>query len=211
MDFLSWHIYANEPQKYADAAAFYRKQLEAYGYVQAESHITEWNTAVKQSRNPNAADLRYTARGAAILSAAWIALQKQPVDVSTFYRGPDPDINAPHFYGMFYADGRPKPIALAFSLWSQLAQHSFRLTVETSKENNLWLLAGESDHKEIALLIANPSSDLVASQIILPERFTQSTATVQLISDSSDSIQTFRAVPIVEIPPNSIMLFNWSP
>jgi len=84
LDFLSWHIYANDPDAFTTAARFYREQLDMHGYNEAESHITEWNTSVKQSRDPDAADLRYTAQGASIMSAAWIGLQQQHVDVSAF-------------------------------------------------------------------------------------------------------------------------------
>ncbi len=43
LDFFSWHLYSNKPEDYRDAARFYRQQLDAHGYTEAESHITEWN------------------------------------------------------------------------------------------------------------------------------------------------------------------------
>jgi len=47
------------------------------------------------------------------MTAAWIGLQEQGVDVSLFYRGTDPSLDLPTFYGLFFADGRPKRIAMA--------------------------------------------------------------------------------------------------
>ncbi len=206
LDFFSWHIYANDPEDFVQAAIFYRQQLDAHGYAGAESHISEWNTAVRESRADDAADLRYTAQGAAILSAAWIGLQEQGVDVSIFYRGPDPDINAPQFYGMFYADGRPKPIALAFSLWSELTRYPRRTALTASAESGLWTLAGQNDDGEIAILIANPTGQAISCQIVLPDGSAPAGITVKTIGPASDSLQVWRAEDIITIPGHATQL-----
>ena len=44
-DFLSWHIYTNDPQDYAEAADFYRDELDSCELTATESYISEWNTA----------------------------------------------------------------------------------------------------------------------------------------------------------------------
>lgn len=41
--------------------------------------------------------------------------------LAKIYRGPDPDITAPFFYGIFYADGQPKAAALAAMLCNTIA------------------------------------------------------------------------------------------
>jgi len=161
LDFFSWHMYSNSPQQYAEAAAFYRSSLDARGFTQATKHITEWNTETKRSQesSADAVALRSGARGAAILSACWIELQHQTdLEVSTFYRGTDPDIIAPTFYGLFYADGRPKSIASAFSLWSKMAGYSKRLDTRMPQSSPLYVLAGRNSAGQAALLIANPGS-----------------------------------------------------
>ncbi|NOY98871.1 MAG: alpha/beta hydrolase fold domain-containing protein [Chloroflexi bacterium] len=206
LDFLSWHVYANDPEDFVQAAIFYRQQLDAYGYTEAESHITEWNTAVKESRADDAPDLRYTAQGAAILSAAWIGLQEQGVDVSTFYRGPDPDINAPHFYGMFYADGRPKPIALAFSLWAELTRYPQRAALTASADSGLWTLAAQNGNGETAILIANPDEQGLTYRIVLPDGSAARAATVKMVSEASEGMQEFQAGDVIEIPGYSTQL-----
>jgi len=211
LDFFSWHIYANDPDAFTTAAMFYREQLDAHGFNDVESHITEWNTSVKQSREPGAADLRYTAQGASIMSAAWIGLQQQHVDVSTFYRGPDPDINAPQFYGMFYADGNPKPIALVFSFWSKIVGHSSRLEVSAESQNDLWLLAGRNESGEIALLIANPRESSSICQIVLNDNFSEEMVTLNRVDATSDEIQTFLSGMVVEIPSYSTQLLLINP
>ncbi len=159
LDFFSWHLYANDPREWVNAARFYRGELDAVGFQATAMHVTEWNTEIRQvgDTSPEAVALRTGGRGAAILTAAWIAMQDHGVAVATLYRGPDPDMNAPTFYGIFYANGAPKRIALAFSLWAQLAAHPQRLQASSAPEKGLWLLAGQNDAGEIALLIANPT------------------------------------------------------
>ncbi len=203
LDFFSWHVYANGPEDFVRAAQFYRQALDEYGYADAESHITEWNTAAEQSRDPGVSALRYTARGAAILGAAWIGLQTQGVDVATFYRGPDPDINAPQFYGMFYADGRPKPIALAFSLWAELTRHPRKLALTASAESGLWMLAGQNEDGEIALLVVNPAEQAVAYQIALPDGSATPSVTVKMVSKAEEGVQVFESDALIEAPPYS--------
>jgi hypothetical protein len=134
LDFFSWRMYSNNPGEYAEAAKFYRSLLDARGLTHATMHITEWNTDVRDlvDDDPEALALRTGGKGAAILTAAWISLQCNGVDESTFYRGPDPDTRVPTFYGLFYADGSPKRSALAFSLWSKMASENRPIRVGIS-------------------------------------------------------------------------------
>ncbi len=159
LDFFSWHLYSNDPQDRARAARFYRQELDGLGFQTTQMHVTEWNTDIRQTgdQSAEAFALRVGGKGAAILTAAWIAMQENGVAEATFYRGPDPDMNAPTFHGLFFANGQPKRVALAFSLWAKMASHPQRLAVSSTPEGALWLLAGQDPAGEIALLIANPT------------------------------------------------------
>ncbi|MFZ6029206.1 MAG: GH39 family glycosyl hydrolase [Chloroflexota bacterium] len=168
LDFFSWHLYANEPSEWAGAAQFYRRELDERGFQAVAQHVTEWNTAVEQSndKGPEARALRTGGKGAAILTAAWIAMQQNGVTEALFYRGPDPSMNLTTFYGMFYANGQPKRIAQAFPLWKQLAAHPQQLTITATPETGLWLLAGQNESGEIALLVANPTQKVVRYRLV---------------------------------------------
>lgn len=168
LDFFSWHMYSNDPNDWARAAQFYRGELDAYGFQTAAMHVTEWNSEVRQlgDQSAEALALRTGGKGAAILTAAWIAMQENGVAIATFYRGPDPSMDAPEFYGLFYANGNPKRIALAFQLWSQLAAHPQQVTVSASPETGLWVLAGQNDSGEIAILVANPTDMPVCYAVV---------------------------------------------
>jgi len=198
MDFFSWHVYSNDPNDYAKAAVFYREALDKHGYTKTESHISEWNTdTFDRSQQggkvevPDAVTLRASGKASAFTTAAWIALQQNKVDASTFYRGPDPDINAPQFYGIFYADGKPKPTALAFKLWAKMAAHPTRLalTMNGGDPKSVWTLAGQNANGEITILIANISDKSSSWQIVPPSG--KYTMTLEQVNDAvKDSIQT---------------------
>lgn len=163
LDFLSWHMYANDPATFADAAATYREALEEAGFGDLPQHVTEWNTSYRaEGRRPprgggpggrgargggpreggpggrEAEDLqdvevRTGAKASALTTASWIAMQQAGVDEALFYRGPDPSADAPFFHGLFYADGRPKPAGLAFELWRAMVEHPTRLEVKPDR------------------------------------------------------------------------------
>lgn len=159
LDFFSWHMYSNDPEQYQSAARFYRSELDQHGLTATESHITEWNTADRDQASgvsPEAA--RLGGQGAALLSAAWITLQDEGVDVSTFYRGPDPTLDNPTFYGLYYADGRPKRAALVFGFWSQLVAHPQRVPVSLDSDVGVWAIAGRDTGGETVVLIVNPTA-----------------------------------------------------
>ncbi len=189
LDFFSWHLYSNDPRDWVNAARFYRRELDALGFQATTMHVTEWNTDIRQvgDKSAEAVALRTGGKGAAILTAAWVAMQENNIAVSTFYRGPDPAMDATTFYGMFYANGKPKRIALAFSLWAKLAAHPQRLIVSSAPETALWMLAGQNDVGETALLIANPTEAPVRYAVTGVEA---RRVTLLQVSDASDQVQS---------------------
>jgi hypothetical protein len=212
LDFFSWHMYSNSPQEYAEAANFYRSLLDARGFTQTTIHITEWNTDIKRGADdsPEALALRTGSRGAAILTAAWIELQHNDVEVSTIYRGPDPDIKAPTFYGLFYADGRPKRSALAFSLWSKMTLYPQQVSISAPSYPSLWMLAGQNDAGNVALIIANTGDKPVSVGISFADQRRINKISLYRVSDASDEIQTSTLnSPIFELDAYSVQLMTF--
>ncbi len=207
LDFLSFHVYTNNPADYAAAAAYYRNLLDANGYHATELHITEWNT-----ENPGRADgdphLRIGARGAALNTAAWIQLQDHKVAVSAFYRGNDTSPALPTFYGLFFADGRPKPAAEAFALWAKMSAYSRRVEASLTGAGQLHVLGGRKAAGELALLLANPAS------VATPWRVEGSSGpvgviTLHEISPDSNSVRRANLSSLAaEIPGHSVQLIE---
>jgi hypothetical protein len=199
LDFLSWHMYTNDPDAYAGAASWYRQELEARGFQEAESHISEWNTAVKNASAQEQADLRINARGATINTAAWILLQKSDVVVSTFYRGNDTASNLPTFYGMFRADGTRKKVADAFELWSETADYTDRLDLIEPAGSDLYVLAARNAAGGVAVLIANPGETGTSYNLDFDGAtgldISGYSVTIRELSDGASGIVTYGSVP----------------
>ena len=206
-DFLSWHMYSNDPQDYVTAAQFYRAELDAHGFESVTMHITEWNTETRgRDKSITDEEARLGGRGAAILTAAWIALQQNGVTESMLYRGPDPAQDAATFYGIFYADGTPKRAALAFTLWSEFAQYSQAIKVNLSEPNGLWILAGQNASGQIAILFANPTDQPVALTLLQPDGNPVHGAARQIVSDGSEGVETSTGGAQVQVPVYAVML-----
>ncbi|HIP97047.1 MAG TPA: hypothetical protein EYH32_07515, partial [Anaerolineae bacterium] len=211
LDFFSWHVYSSDAAIYVQLATYYRQQLDAHGYTETEIHITEWNTAMQGEDETDA--VRNTARGAALMTAAWIGLQEGGVAVSTFYRGNESGQHGN--MGLFYADGRAKPMALAFSLWAEMAAHPQRLAVTptgSDDPNRLWVLAGQDERGEVALLIVNPTDTPTSWEALFAGRDLAGGATLYQVDDAGDEVQVFTLTkPAAELGAYTVQLLVAEP
>lgn len=209
LDFLSWHIYSNDPREYAAAARYYRGMLDRFGFPEAESHLTEFHTDERRPvRGLPTVAIRAGAPGAAILTAGWIALQTDDVAAAFVYRGADPDTRTPDFYGLLLGDERPKKTALAFSLWAKFCECHERLAVSAPpREPGLWVLAGRTEHGRVALLIANPSARPIRWDLRLGEGSRLTGVRIEEVSEGSESVRVVRcAGSRAHIPPDGVQL-----
>ncbi len=218
LDYFSWHMYSNAPADYAACAAYYRSALDERGFTQVPTLLTEWNTSAEGSTlsSEEKLALRTKAKGAAILTGAWIALQQRDdVAQTLFYRGPDPSMDAPFFYGIYYANGQPKKIAQAWALWKDISSYTKRLKTTASSSNaNLHLLAAENDTGTRALLMSNTGTATETWKVSLPSGNTLAdyTVTLKTVSDSSANIVTSTFTgDTLTIPSHTVQLLTLSP
>lgn len=160
-DFISFHLYSDDPAEYYDLVRFYRHEAARYGMEKAELHVSEWNTETGGLK------VRVGPQAAPLVTACWIALQQAGLDASFLFRGTDTNIDNPGFYGIFFADGRKKPGAFAFHLWSRMAPFRDRLAVDTGEEvldaepevgnplKPVWILAARGEKGNIGMLVSN--------------------------------------------------------
>ncbi|HOK76724.1 MAG TPA: hypothetical protein PLW35_03280 [Verrucomicrobiota bacterium] len=183
LDFLSWHLYSNDPFDYVRGARFYRSCLDSAGYTNTEQHVTEYNT---DNRTDDGVGIRAWLPGAAINTAAWMAMQQENIALATVYRGPDPSIDAPFFYGIFYADGQPKATALAAKLCNALARCSNRLDV-VSNDTNLWVMAGRTGNS-VTMLLSNPTTNTITWTLALSDGREQKNRTlIEIVPASTNA------------------------
>lgn len=87
LDFFSWHIYTNTPEKMIARAETMRALLDEYGFQRAESILNEWNYV----RSWDPAPLRYSyaqqnrSKGASFTLATMCAAQKSSIDMLMYY------------------------------------------------------------------------------------------------------------------------------
>ncbi len=192
LDFLSWHLYSNNPDVFASVARFYRNKLDMHGFRTTESHLTEYSTDERQIPSGiTVPELRMGGEGASILTAAWINLQDEHVEAAFFYRGTDLAMDQPFFYGLFRSDGTPKRPAYAFSFWSRMADCSNRLKVLNIDVNNspLRMLAGRNHAGNTLLLISNPSNEQVSWTISSAGNQQVTGLSIEEISNASESVK----------------------
>jgi hypothetical protein len=187
LDFFSWHIYSNDPNKYLEACNYYRQSLDDLGFQNVPMHVTEYNTDHRflENNRDELLALRTGGKGAAITTSGWIAMQKAGVEAATFYRGNDPSMDEVAFYGMFYANGKPKRIALAFSLWSEIVKYPQSRTVNNSQNNKLWVLAGQNQEGKVAVLVSNPTETPIRYAI---KGIQGSKYVIKQVNDSSEKV-----------------------
>lgn len=213
VDFLSFHVYSNDPSVYRETARFYRAALDAKGLDAVALQVTEWNTETRSVPASEALALRAGGRGAAILSAAQVVLQEEGIAGSYLYRGPDPAVTAPEFYGVFFADGRPKPAARALGLWKRLADHPERLALASSASAGpgLHALAGRDGAGEVAILVANPSSTATSLAVVRSDGEAVGCVRVDEVSDAPAAASRVVAGAAVDVPAWSTLLLTLRP
>lgn len=213
-DFLSWHVYSATPDDYNTVASFYRSELSQRGLNQVENHISEWNTPNTTNSN-TALEYRTKAKGATLLCAAWINLQEQGVSQSLFYRGTDPSMDAPSWYGLFYADGSAKKIAQVFALWSEMAAAGHRPVLTGSgSPGSLKALAAQAGNGAILMLVANPGTQSKRWTLTFANsrRWSEFTPTLKTVSDNSSAVQTTTpASAEIDIAPGTTQLLRLEP
>ncbi|MCM8764264.1 MAG: glycosyl hydrolase [Candidatus Omnitrophica bacterium] len=207
IDFISWHLYSNDPNDFADFARFYRNELDKHNFQKAESHITEYNTDIKRlPYGIKPFELRVGSHGAAVLTAIWITLQNERVDSAFIYRGNDMSMDQPLFYGLLRANGSPKLSALAFSFWTRLAKCDRLIVKNPANNQKLCLIAGEKPTGDILLLIANISQQKIDYEVRNGKKEI-SGLVIEEISNEAEKIRTIRTNTCkASIPGHSVQL-----
>lgn len=129
-----------------------------------------------------------------------------------FYCGNDNAPDLPTFYGVFFADGRPKKIALAFCLWSEFSHYPQRRAVAFAPEiRGLWALAGQNAQGNVAILIANSTETATIGQLAFEDgrSLADYTGAVHTVSNAHPPTLSapFTATPVI-IAPYSVLLIT---
>lgn len=171
LDFLSWHYYGNltsDPQNFIDVANSVQSSLRRYGFDNAESICTEWNSS--PFATSNVFTKVQSARNAAYIASSLIHMQSCKVDKAYYYR------RDALSFGLFNDHPNPQDTryksfcsyaAQAFGLFNQLKQTPTLLSVTDTSNTGISVLAGKAGNK-LNVLVANYRVDPSLSRANTP-------------------------------------------
>ena len=158
VDFVSWHMYTQDPQAVVRHANDIHQLMTQYGFQNAESILDEWNYSPSDWRkmfvDPVATreyfDADENSYGAAFDATVMTDLQDVPVDIATFFSG------TTFMWGLFTSSGAPQKPYYAFLAFQRLLDTPRRLAIEATTEKDMSALAGISeDGKSMRVLVTN--------------------------------------------------------
>jgi xylan 1,4-beta-xylosidase len=151
LDFYSWHTYADFSADPYDAVRIgkeLRSLLDAKGFRNAESILSEWNLSADFTDDEK--QVLQGADNAAYVGAVMIYLQDSGIDRAQFYRG---DAT---WMGLFGPDREYFKTAYTFKTMAAMLDTSERLHLTGSDTFGFAALAGRStDRKTVRVLISN--------------------------------------------------------
>lgn len=151
LDFFSWHTYTNGSQDPYEAVRNSRKIrsiLDARGFDQTESILSEWNLSADFTEEEKA-ELQ-SAHNAAYIGAALSSFQDSTIDRAHFYRGDAA------WMGLFDVRGKYYKTAYAFRAMGAMLHTPMRLECEGFNALGLAGLAGRSaDGKTVQIFLSN--------------------------------------------------------
>jgi hypothetical protein len=204
MDFFSWHLYeALNPYSIKIQGDYVRGLLDAAGFTNAESHVTEWNIRLGENdaRFPTSQQLINRPKHAAYTASAMIAGQMGKVDKMFAYRGTA-------FMNLFNSDslgkGSPTLSGRGFGAFTALTRFTpQRIQAEGSEfidteasttldTTNVMILAGRSDDRNRAyILVSNYNSRYTAIEVNLKNLSWQANGKLILMRTTMNAAGTF--------------------
>ncbi|HEV8606942.1 MAG TPA: glycosyl hydrolase [Tepidisphaeraceae bacterium] len=168
LDFISWHLYSDDPDAHARLVTKYKKLLDPFGQKRPETLVTEWS---KNFDPISVQELAFDPRRAAIITSSIIAMTDAGLDWSFYYHLADqhvrldefkpffknPDImyhhwnEIPHRFGLFGVAGEVRPQYFVYQMLTRMSPTRLKAI---SDVKDIRLLASRDDNN-ISILAAN--------------------------------------------------------
>ncbi len=181
LDFYSWHIYGiKNPYFLFELGEKIRAKLDGYGFVNAESHLTEINHQLSED------EFRYfddDAKGTAYYASLIIAAQNSSIDKLFWY--PGKAFFEDDGYSYSWVGHSVKAYSLIRKETPMQIFSSGDLVVEGNREadtTNIMILASKSlDEEKVYLLLSNYNSDKSNFKITLNNLPWQNTDSIRVV------------------------------
>jgi xylan 1,4-beta-xylosidase len=169
LDFISWHLYHDDPQRHALGVEKAKQYLRGLRGPRPEMLVTEWN---KSFEPVSCEELAFAPRRAANVAASLLAMLEAGLDWSFYYHiwdqvfHPDPFRpffseagihmmethwnEQPHRFGLFGVGGEVRPQYFVYQMLSRLGEERIAGYCE---DPNLHVLAAQTESRVSALLV----------------------------------------------------------
>lgn len=217
LDFFTWHVYSQNPNRVRDVAEEIRVVLDAAGYTATESILDEWNFLRGWSGGSYMDGVRgvISERGAAFVAAAMIYGQNSSIDMMMYY-----DARPGHFCGMFdvytYNTLKTYHVIKMFSKFACLGNQ----TDAQSNDIEITAMSGSNGEQDMAMLAYYPEQvdwpvqvDAKAKQIRIQLKNAKSNQYKMYVLDGTktmeESIVTATdGVLCIEVQPYGVVYFE---
>jgi beta-xylosidase len=168
LDFVSWHLYSDDPAHHARLVEKHGALLENFGNRRPEMMVTEWSKGFEPT---SVEEMAFDPRRAATIGAGLVAMIDAKVDWTFYYHlwdqvcAPDdfrpffarPEImyhhwnEVPHRLGLFGVDGEVRPSYFVYRMLGRLGDRRVRARADA---DDLRVLAAQRGD-DTSLLIVN--------------------------------------------------------
>ena len=164
LDFFSWHLYTDEPERIINHAKYVRRKLDDAGFFKTESIIDEWNRIEFGSMDANTfVDIK-EAKGASFVAAAFALMQYDCVDKAMYYDA----LPTRRYCGLFYFPTyKTTPCYESFSQFGELLKLGTAVRCHCDEEGVYVVAAKAEGRPERAILVANHSPEFHEFDLIV--------------------------------------------
>lgn len=157
LDFVSWHVYGNEPRKIIRRIEEGLELLSELQLQNVETHLTEWNYVSEFTFDPMQSREVYARtkgiEGATFTASTLALMQETDLDLACYYTATG---GIPGRLSMFDRYLAPHKPFYVFKAFASVSSMSHRIAVEgNDRETGLALVAGGDDKGRTAILLSN--------------------------------------------------------
>lgn len=151
LDFFSWHVYTDDPERVARFARYCRTYLDEHGLADTETILDEWNFINHEKYGRDEFTLMKEMPGATFVASVFCLLQRDRTVSSAMYYDALP---TRAYCGLYYFPSlKTTPCYEAFRLFNRL--YSLGTSVAVSVSGRSVYACAATDGRERALLLVN--------------------------------------------------------
>ena len=212
LDFLSWHLYTDNPAFFGVTADQIREVLDFYGYQDTLIFMDEWNYVIDWNSLHEEWENIHSERGASFDAAALITMQYSSIDSAMYYDGQY--VFADSWCGLYDAQAKPEAGYYAFYYFNQLYQLQTQVAAQRLDDLNeaLYVCAASNQDRTGVLLTNYKPNDEPQENMIVKFSFSSpaSKARITVINDHSPNGRTYEKEILsgnvyLKIAPNDVV------